>query len=1111
MAAVRRQGVATFRWRQGGSGASWRKVGHLDAPRFLYWGIESLEDLPSGTSNKPWGGKLEAVRDYPDPAMTRFDTVSWVGLLLRKGAELSLLAVLLAVPMMYQWDLPVKAQAWFQQLLERGRFFDYQLNPWIGGMMPVLESKFGAWAVLGMLMICFFLGARIFELFSKRRFFPLGASVGDESRRTPHRLVPLVCIAAFLGLGLLSIIFWPPGVPPEARQFLGGEGGGYFANLGGGGFLFSTIAWVQLAFALFFFLVAEDLIRRRPFVVKILSIIVIAGIVNAIWVLLLKMGIPLLESVWVQFGDRDYRNNFGAFIGHNTGMSSFMMAPILVSLMWVFSISPKRNRPIRLLVAIGILLMTLAVVIAQSRAVIPILCVVVPLMLFMLARRSCLLYGTRLYIWLPVAVFFIVMTQVIESQYNPFFRRDITLEQRVGQLTASHLSTETRLRILWVSATELIPQRVVAGHGFGTFQYVYPSAQGEFYRKNPVSALAPTSLRTMRAHNEYLQVLVELGLLGLLVGLTALYFLFRGAWGVLQRTLMPHHISTQISVLCAIIAILIHSALDFPLRVPPIAVTLLVLLAVLSAGDRLWIFPLKPPTPAGDDASDPVEDPPTEDAEIGLPPVSAEGSARGMSTSRAWATGSLALAIFFVGGMALAILWSPFQSISTLVNRGQAMLEGARVGGPHAYDYLQAAQEDLRVGRRHFWIHGPSNRIHSQAQLIRARFTMEEANRQHDIQLASQIRALGVSFANHGINDINQGLSEENFHVLYRHRAALNNLISRNDPDPTIRRRHRQNEMEDLFRAAGMNPGDPDTLYLLIQILEEDVARNRGFLVDYIRTLHHFHPRYFHDTLYTQVLDATAMGEWDLAMLRLEILIEAVPDDYGLKHIWTTPAIQVGRIEEARRVLGEVTASLDAEMARPNLPPREVQRLRTLREYIQLSSILADIKAGNDLSALREISREDDFLNTPPSHLAAVRLYLKSRINPSDESISAVRQEIERLGRVDPIAFQVAATAALYMFDLPGEAERWMRRRFQVADPPVDIAGHVILARALARQERYGEAIDVFGPWNGVYQRFPEIDTMIGTSYLRHLAQTFARELREKAVERTDSTANQDQ
>lgn len=1060
-----------------------------------------MEEGVSPGSSKPWGGRLEEARDYPDPNMNRFDAISWAGLLLRKGAELSLLAALLAVPMMYQWDFPVQAQAWLQEALQGGRLFDYQVIPWIGGMMPVLESKFGAWAVLGILMITFFMAARLVELISKRRFFPGNEIAGEESRKTPHRLVPLICIAVYLGLGLLSIIFWPPEVPAEAQPYTGGdEDAGFFGSLGGGGFLFSSITWAQVAFALFFFLVAEDLVRRRPFVVKILGIIVIAGVINAIWVLLIKVNAPVLSSIWVRFGETDHRNNFGAFIGHNTGMSSFMMTPILVAITWVFAISPKRNRTLRILLAVGILLMTMAVIIAQSRAVIPILCVVIPLMLFILARRSCLLLGTRLYIWLPVAVVFLIVTQLIDSQYNPFFRRDITLEQRVGQLTPGHLTTETRLRILWVSATELIPASPIIGHGLGTFQYVYPLAQGEFYRRHPASGIAPTSLRTMRAHNEYLQVLVELGILGLLTVGAALFFLFRGAWYILQRSLMPHHIATQVAVFCGVLALLIHSALDFPLRVPPTALTLVILLAILSAGDRLWLFPLRPPDPNTTE-DDQGSDPPTEETGIGLPPEPGSAGDQPDKALHKWAMGGSVVAVFAAGVGILAVAWMPYQSIATLVNRGQSMLEGARMGGPMAYDYLRAGQEDLRIGRRHFWIHGPVNRIHSQAQTLRARYTIEEANRIADMETAAQVRALGVSYATHGITDINQALSEENFHVLYRSRAGLHNLIARNDPDESIRRRHRQEELEDLFRATSINPGDPDTLYLLIQILEEDVSRNRSFLVDYIRTLNHFHPGYFRETLYAQALDALALGEWELAYSRTDLLMEAVNLDLGLRHTWSTAAIHAGRLNDARRALNDLNEHIDIRLSGTRLSESERTRLRQLREGTQMSFIQIDILSGNNTSAHREINRDDDWMYIPEAMLLAWRMYLEKRVAPNNPEIDEMRGEIERLAAGDPIALQIAGVTAAHIFRDHAEAISWLRQREAISDPPMDLVGHVTLARSLERQGRVRDAMDVFGPWNPTHQRFTDMDNMIGTPYARFIAQQYAMSLRDKLAE----------
>jgi hypothetical protein len=84
----------------------------------------------------------------------------------------------------------------------------------------------------------------------------------------------------------------------------------------------------------------------------------------------------------------------------------------------------------------------------KAGAVLPILVVCVAVMVVLMARRSAILPKSRLYIWFPVALFFALLTQVIPSSFNPLYRRDVTLVNRLDDFSVSRLLTETRLRIL---------------------------------------------------------------------------------------------------------------------------------------------------------------------------------------------------------------------------------------------------------------------------------------------------------------------------------------------------------------------------------------------------------------------------------------------------------------------------------------------------------------------------------------------------------------------------------------------------------------------------------------------------------------------------------------
>lgn len=115
----------------------------------------------------------------------------------------------------------------------------------------------------------------------------------------------------------------------------------------------------------------------------------------------------------------------------------------------------------------------------------------------------------------------------------------------------------------------------ILGFGFGAFPTVYPEYRSFF-----------TNLRVNHAHNDYLELLVETGVIG--VGLTAwfLFGVFRGGFRkIFDRN--DHDGSVlAVGVVTAIVALLAHSALDFNLHIPANAALFYVLCAAAATPFR---------------------------------------------------------------------------------------------------------------------------------------------------------------------------------------------------------------------------------------------------------------------------------------------------------------------------------------------------------------------------------------------------------------------------------------------------------------------------------------------------------------------------------------------
>jgi O-antigen ligase len=116
---------------------------------------------------------------------------------------------------------------------------------------------------------------------------------------------------------------------------------------------------------------------------------------------------------------------------------------------------------------------------------------------------------------------------------------------------------------LWVDTLPMVPDFPVFGVGLNAFSTAYP-----FYQ----TALANHWVG--EAHNEYLQVLLDLGLLGAVLVSTLLFLVFRAAWRHAPRS------SLELGLFGALFALAVHNLVDFNWQIPANAATWVALAAL---------------------------------------------------------------------------------------------------------------------------------------------------------------------------------------------------------------------------------------------------------------------------------------------------------------------------------------------------------------------------------------------------------------------------------------------------------------------------------------------------------------------------------------------------
>ena len=124
------------------------------------------------------------------------------------------------------------------------------------------------------------------------------------------------------------------------------------------------------------------------------------------------------------------------------------------------------------------------------------------------------------------------------------------------------LSGQTRVH-LYRNTLAMIKDHPFVGVGFGNFRYAYPR-----YRDRAEWALSGLDTRVDEAHNDYLQVFSEVGIVGFVVFLWILFLLGRMAWKSLRGEAETRRFSIGLACVMGILATLVQCLFDFNLQNP---------------------------------------------------------------------------------------------------------------------------------------------------------------------------------------------------------------------------------------------------------------------------------------------------------------------------------------------------------------------------------------------------------------------------------------------------------------------------------------------------------------------------------------------------------------
>jgi O-antigen ligase len=153
-----------------------------------------------------------------------------------------------------------------------------------------------------------------------------------------------------------------------------------------------------------------------------------------------------------------------------------------------------------------------------------------------------------------------------------FSRRESSLN-RLAETAQSGNFTTNRTHI-WSVTLDIIKNYLPFGTGYGGFGVAYTA----FDSLNGAE-------RVEQAHNDYLQVLADAGIVGLLIGAFFIYRLFRTGLKN-AKTSNDYRRGVALGALAGCFAILVHSLFDFVLHTTAVALLFITLVSLVVASGR---------------------------------------------------------------------------------------------------------------------------------------------------------------------------------------------------------------------------------------------------------------------------------------------------------------------------------------------------------------------------------------------------------------------------------------------------------------------------------------------------------------------------------------------
>ena len=321
----------------------------------------------------------------------------------------------------------------------------------------------------------------------------------------------------------------------------------------------TLVVALHLTALLIYFSAATAYIDSAARLRKVVLLITAFGFLYAFFAILQAV---LSPNKIYGFYESRYAVPFGSFVNRHN-FAAFMEMTILLPLGLLFAGAVEKDKRLIYITAVG--LMGIALVMSGSRgglvSIVAAVCFLIILSTGSEGKRDTFIKAALAVVMIAV---FAVGAVLIGGESS--------LTRFAETARSSNFSTN-RIQI-WSVTLDVIRHNFPLGAGLGAFGVAYTPF-------DPSNGFE----RVEQAHNDYLEVLADAGVVGAAIGLGLLFLLFRTGLASI-RTENHYRKGVALGALSACFAILVHSMFDFILHITAITIMFLTMMALVVVSGR---------------------------------------------------------------------------------------------------------------------------------------------------------------------------------------------------------------------------------------------------------------------------------------------------------------------------------------------------------------------------------------------------------------------------------------------------------------------------------------------------------------------------------------------